>query len=89
MNMQDFPIEVNFEDTTYFGAVHPIMEGREIKYSVSLETDDPATRFDLVLRPSDSKLTDWEFLGDNGQKVTDSYNDQFLREIGCQVTAAF
>lgn len=85
MTSGNFEIEFRYDEVSYIGLVRPIEEKEPVSYRVSLESENQETKMDIVLRPSGSRLEDWDFFCEDGSRADRQYDKDLLTEIGEQV----
>jgi hypothetical protein len=82
MRQNDFQIEFAYDGVSYYGLVQPQGPDSDVRYRVSLESENQETLLDVLLLPSSSDLEDWDFQCGDGEEATAYYDKELLEEIG-------
>ena len=79
----EFTIEFTYEDVAYVGLVKPTDKNGETWYTVDLESDNQESYMQIILKPSNSAIDDWDFIVANDDPDASSHYDKdLLTEVG-------
>jgi hypothetical protein len=82
MSTNEFQLEFTYEDIPYIGLVRSFQKGKETWYAVNLESENQESYVEIIVRPSQSALEDWDFECEDGKDATEYYDKNLLEEVG-------